>query len=173
MCLPVATVVTTFVGGAAGTAATYADGYGFHLVRFSESLYLVTQVLDSNHANRTVALQNSFVVNMFSSLGSPMNVMRSNFRKQNHPAGTNAGFRSPESLAIDTSGNIFVANRLNQRIRKVAVIAGTESMQERHLPADCHKTYPCVAKARVRDHFLAWTPCVFIFVFVVFAVVMT
>jgi sugar lactone lactonase YvrE len=40
-------------------------------------------------------------------------------------AGTLAGFRNPIGVAVDASGNVFVADRFNQRIRKVTPGGGT------------------------------------------------
>ncbi len=40
-------------------------------------------------------------------------------------SGTNAGFNYPIGVAVDASGNVFVADRFNQRIRKVTVDGGT------------------------------------------------
>ncbi len=39
--------------------------------------------------------------------------------------GTNAGFRYPTGVAVDASGNVFVADRDNHRIRKVTAGGGT------------------------------------------------
>ncbi len=39
--------------------------------------------------------------------------------------GTNAGFRSPRGVAVDASGNVFVGDYNNQRIRKVTAGGGT------------------------------------------------
>ncbi len=39
--------------------------------------------------------------------------------------GTNAGFSGPTGVAVDASGNVFVADPGNQRIRKVDAIGGT------------------------------------------------
>ncbi len=39
--------------------------------------------------------------------------------------GTNAGFDSPIGVAIDASGNVFVADNNNNRIRKVTAVGGT------------------------------------------------
>jgi DNA-binding beta-propeller fold protein YncE len=40
--------------------------------------------------------------------------------------GTNAGFSYPRNVAVDASGNVFVADTDNQRIRKVTVDGGTQ-----------------------------------------------
>ncbi len=39
--------------------------------------------------------------------------------------GTNAGFYNPFGVAVDASGNVFVADQANQRLRKVTAGAGT------------------------------------------------
>ncbi len=38
---------------------------------------------------------------------------------------TNAGFNKPMGVAVDASGNVFVADEWNQRIRKVTAGGGT------------------------------------------------
>jgi hypothetical protein len=40
-------------------------------------------------------------------------------------SGTSAGFRNPVGVAVDVSGNVFVADQYNQRIRKVTAGGGT------------------------------------------------
>jgi hypothetical protein len=40
-------------------------------------------------------------------------------------SGTNAGFNYPVGVAIDASGNVFVGDAANQRIRKVTAGGGT------------------------------------------------
>ncbi len=40
-------------------------------------------------------------------------------------SGTNAGFFNPLGVAVDASGNVFVSDHLNQRIRKVTADGGT------------------------------------------------
>ena len=39
--------------------------------------------------------------------------------------GTNAGFNYPSAVDVDASGNVFVADYFNQRIRKVTVGGST------------------------------------------------
>jgi serine/threonine-protein kinase len=40
-------------------------------------------------------------------------------------SGTNAGFSDPYGVAVDASGTVFVADSLNNRIRKVTADGGT------------------------------------------------
>ncbi len=40
-------------------------------------------------------------------------------------SGTNAGFTYPTGVAVDASGNVFVVDQSNQRIRKVTAGGGT------------------------------------------------
>jgi hypothetical protein len=40
-------------------------------------------------------------------------------------SGSNAGFNSPQSVAVDASGNVLVADFSNQRIRRVTTGGGT------------------------------------------------
>ncbi len=39
-------------------------------------------------------------------------------------SGTNAGFSNPLGVAVDASGNVFVADRNNHRIRKATAASG-------------------------------------------------
>ncbi len=41
--------------------------------------------------------------------------------------GSNAGFRGPSGVAVDVSGNVFVADTDNNRIRKVTAAGGTRT----------------------------------------------
>jgi hypothetical protein len=40
-------------------------------------------------------------------------------------SGTNAGFNYPVGVVVDASGNVFVGDRYNQRIRKMTADGGT------------------------------------------------
>ncbi len=40
-------------------------------------------------------------------------------------SGTNAGFSLPRGVAVDVSGNVYVADQNNHRIRKVTAGGGT------------------------------------------------
>ncbi len=43
--------------------------------------------------------------------------------------GSNAGFNYPAGVAVDASGNVFVADARNQRIRKITAGGGTRNSQ--------------------------------------------
>ncbi|MCE7996898.1 MAG: hypothetical protein HEP71_33360, partial [Roseivirga sp.] len=118
-------VVTTFAGsgnrGSAdgtGTNASFYDLYGV-VTDASDNLYVVDR---GNHTIRKISP--SGVVTTFAG--------RSNFGSVDG-TGTNASFRSPEGIAIDNSGNIYVADTGNRKIRKistagvVSTIAGSGS----------------------------------------------
>ncbi len=59
-------------------------------------------------------------------------------------SGTNAGFSLPYGVAVDASGNVFVADRNNQRIRKVT--AGDGMLREgcSHALSCLYSCIPCV-----------------------------
>ncbi len=40
-------------------------------------------------------------------------------------SGTNAGFSGPAGVTVDASGNVFISDYYNQRIRKVTAGGGT------------------------------------------------
>jgi hypothetical protein len=40
--------------------------------------------------------------------------------------GTSAGFNEPVGVAVDSSGNVYVADYFNSRIRKVTPLGGTQ-----------------------------------------------
>ncbi len=44
-------------------------------------------------------------------------------------SGSNAAFRQPAAVAVDASGNVFVCDYTNQRIRKVTASGGMWSFQ--------------------------------------------
>ncbi len=46
-------------------------------------------------------------------------------------SGSNARFNSPWGLAVDASGNVYVADRTNQRIRKVTANGGMRDRSSR------------------------------------------
>jgi hypothetical protein len=56
--------------------------------------------------------------------------------------GTNAGFNLPFGVAVDASGNVFVSDRENQRVRKVTADGGT-------------RISPVPLRACCADHFVA------------------
>ena len=68
-------------------------------------------------------------------------------------SGTNAGFKTPYGVAVDASGNVFVADYGNQRIRKVTADGGTLiGLVALHpVPLDVHSFKPDRICAVVAD----------------------
>jgi sugar lactone lactonase YvrE len=90
------------------TISTYSTGFSSpsSIVTASDGTLYVSDVL--NH-----------VINRIASDGS-ISVFAGSVRGYRDDAGTNAQFNNPYSLAIDSSGNIYVADRGNNMIRKIS-----------------------------------------------------
>jgi sugar lactone lactonase YvrE len=109
-------VVTTFAGSGAsgstdatGTAASFGDPYGI-AVDASGNVYVADQ---SNHKIRKIT--SAGVVTTFAGSGS---------QGSTDGTGTAASFNYPLGVAVDAVGNVYVADRGNNKIRKITP-AGT------------------------------------------------
>jgi sugar lactone lactonase YvrE len=106
-------VVTTLAG--LGGVAGYADGQGAS-ARFHHPAYLVvdaiTNVLVADHLNHVIRriTPQGMVTTLAGSPGLPDSA---------DGIGSTARFNGPAGLALDTAGNLFVADRYNHSIRRI------------------------------------------------------
>jgi sugar lactone lactonase YvrE len=118
-------VVSTLAGGG---IAGYVDGTG-SAARFSRP----TGVAVDSSGNVFVADRNNHVIRKVSAAGVVSTFAGTGNAGLTNGTGTAASFRFPEGVAVDTSGNVFVADTWNDVIRKisplgvVSTLAGTGS----------------------------------------------
>ena len=104
-------VVTTFAGS--GNAA-YSDGVGI-AASFSEP----TGIAIDNSGNLFVTDRNNHRIRKITSAGVVTTVAGSGDGTFQNGTGTAASFNLPSRIAVDNSGNLFVSDRGNLRIRKI------------------------------------------------------
>ncbi len=104
-------VVTTLAGsGEAGSQ----DGQGA-----SASFNLPLGVAADGSGNVYVADQDNSLIRKITPTGTVSTLAGSGFRGHNDGAGPEAMFYYPSAVALDASGNVYVADSLNNAIRKV------------------------------------------------------
>ena len=96
-------------------AASFADGIGL-----GASFNAPSGVAVDALGNVFVADTNSSRIRKVSPAGSVTTLAGSGAGAFADGAGTDASFRSPSGIAIDPSGNLFVADQLNNRIRSIS-----------------------------------------------------
>ncbi len=112
--------ITTIAGGAGfGPALSVAQSPNYLVTRgaltyVSDGANNVVRALDSSTGSETVAAGNGACANSFSCVA---------FAGDGGPAGA-AVLSSPQGVALDTAGNLFIADSGNQRVREVNVTTG-------------------------------------------------
>ncbi len=117
-------IITTFAGtgtagysgdGGAATSATFYDPYGIDM-DFSDNLYIAEY---QNHVIRKITVSTGIVTTV-AGIGS------AGYNGDSISA-TSASLYNPVDVQIDDSGNLYIADRYNYRIRKVTVATGVIS----------------------------------------------
>jgi hypothetical protein len=109
-------VVTTLAGGVLGNTGTFADGIGTN-AGFS-GLWGIT--IDSL-SNVYVAEYLNHRIRKITSAGAVTTIAGFGTATYVIGTGTYAGINTPTGITIDSSGNVYVADRGNSRIRKIGI----------------------------------------------------
>jgi serine/threonine-protein kinase len=113
-------VVSTIAGRVSGTVGTFAEGSGTS-AGFS---YPASVVVDAS-GNILVADEGNHRIRQVTPGGVVTTLVGSGSSFFADGLGSNAAFHTPKGVGLDGSGNIFVADSINQRLRKVSPAAGT------------------------------------------------
>jgi uncharacterized protein YjiK len=103
--------VTTFAGSG---AASYADGTGTNAI-FKYPRGMTTDL----QGNMYVAEYGNNRIRKITSTGVVTTIAGSGLATYIDGIGTNAGFNAPYDVIVDSSGNLYVADTTNNRIRKI------------------------------------------------------
>ena len=109
-------VVSTIAGG---STSGFADGAGT-----SARFYYPTDVAVDAEGNVYVADQLSHRIRKITPDGVVSTIAGGSTSGFADGAGTSARFNNPSGLALDSSGNVYVADQYNHRIRKIAPAVG-------------------------------------------------
>lgn len=107
--------VVTTLAGLSGSAGTNFDGTGTG-ARFNNPVGITV----SSSGNLFVADNGNYSIREVTPLGVVTTLAGSGHFGTNNGIGTNASFNDPIGIAVDTNGNLFVGDSLNQVIREIA-----------------------------------------------------
>ena len=108
--------VTILAGGTSGTP-TFADGVGAYA-----GFNLLQGVAVDTAGNVYVADYGNNRIRKVTAAGVVTTFAGSGTLTYLDGTGTNAGFKSPAGVAVDSSGNVYVADTNNNRIRKITAV---------------------------------------------------
>jgi hypothetical protein len=107
-------VVTTLAGGSSGQTGTFADGTGSN-AGFNG---IMEMAIDSS-GNVYVGDTGNNRIRKVTSAGVVTTLAGSGTASYGDGTGTNSGFNNPYGVAVDSFGNVYVADFNNHRIRKI------------------------------------------------------
>jgi sugar lactone lactonase YvrE len=113
-------VVSTIAGRVSGFTGAFSDGVGSQA-----GFHFPTSVVVDAHGNFLVADHVNNRIRQVTPAGVVTTLVGSGVSEFADGVGTGAAFRAPTGVGVDASGNLFVADRSNQRLRKLTAAAGT------------------------------------------------